>query len=60
MMHVNYVNLKKSFKKKDMYTNLQEKYFKNVIIFFCETVICFQQILITHSAYSNNEKSAHY
>lgn len=59
MMHVNYVNLKK-FKKKDMYTNLQEKYFKNVITFFCKTVICFQQILITHSAYSNNEKSAHY
>lgn len=35
MMHVNYVNLKKSKKKKKkyMYINLQEKYFKNVIIF---------------------------
>lgn len=33
MMHVNYVNLKKVKKKKYMYINLQEKYFKNVIIF---------------------------
>lgn len=34
MMHVNYVNLKKSLKKKKyMYIKLQEKKFKNVIIF---------------------------
>lgn len=33
MMHVNYVNLKKSKNQKYMYINLQEKYFKYVIIF---------------------------